>query len=151
MPLFLKLFSKFKINNHGAQFKFQRANMQTQFLFSKRKSLAWPGPNSRRLSHQCRSIKFAGLDYTVAKRKLFTFDNENEIANEDIEIKIPEIEVPNFYATIRTDNETVLGVVGKDYEVVQNIDAFSFFDAIVGGDGIQYETAGALGKGERSN
>src|SRR5690606_20882489 len=67
----------------------------------------------------------------------------------DPEIKIPEIEVPNFYATIRTDNETVLGVVGKDYEIVQNRDAFSFFDAIVGGDGIQYETAGALGKGER--
>ena len=78
-------------------------------------------------------LKFAGLDYTVAKRKLFKFDNENEIANEDIEIKIPEIEVPNFYATIRTDNETVLGVVGKDYEVVQNINAFSFFDSIVGG------------------
>ena len=42
-----------------------------------------------------------------------------------------------------------MGVVGKDYEIVQNIDAFSFFDSIVGGDGIQYETAGALGKGER--
>jgi len=96
------------------------------------------------------ALKFAGLDYTVAKRKLFTFDNENEAANEDIEIKIPEIEVPNYFATIRTDNENVLGVVGKDYEVVQNIDAFSFFDAIVGGDGIQYETAGALGKGERT-
>jgi phage/plasmid-like protein (TIGR03299 family) len=95
------------------------------------------------------ALKFAGLDYTVAKRKLFTFDNENEAANEDIEIKIPEIEVPNYFGTIRTDNETVLGVVGKDYEVIQNIDAFSFFDAIVGGDGIQYETAGALGKGER--
>lgn len=40
-------------------------------------------------------------------------------------------------------------MVGKDYEVVQNIDAFSFFDAIVGDDGIQYETACALGKGER--
>jgi phage/plasmid-like protein (TIGR03299 family) len=95
------------------------------------------------------ALQFAGLDYTVAKRKLFTFDSENEAANEDIEIKIPEIAVPNYFATIRTDNETVLGVVGKDYEVVQNIDAFSFFDAIVGGDGIQYETAGALGKGER--
>jgi len=33
--------------------------------------------------------------------------------------------------------------------VVQNVDAFSFFDAIVGGDGIMYETAGALGNGER--
>jgi phage/plasmid-like protein (TIGR03299 family) len=95
------------------------------------------------------ALKFAGLDYTVAKRKLFTFDNENETANEDTEIKIPEIEVPDFFATVRTDNESVLGVVGKDYEVVQNMDAFSFFDAIVGGDGIQYETAGALGKGER--
>ena len=96
------------------------------------------------------ALQFAGLDYTVAKRKLFTFDSEkNEAFNEDSEIRIPEIEVPDFYATIRTDNETVLGVVGKDYEVVQNMDAFSFFDAIVDGDGILYETAGALGKGER--
>jgi len=102
------------------------------------------------------ALKFADLDYTVAKRKLFTFDNENEGANEDTGIKIPEIpacradrEVPNYFVTIRTDNENILGVVGKDYEVIQNTDAFSFFDAIVGGDGIQYETAGALGKGER--
>ena len=87
------------------------------------------------------AIKFAGLDYIVEKRKLFTLNSENEN---------PEIEVPDFYATLRTDNDDVLGVVGKDYEVVQNEDAFSFFDAIVGGDdGIQYETAGALGKGER--
>src|SRR6185312_4039210 len=48
------------------------------------------------------------------------------------------------------DNHAVLGVVGKDYEIVQNVNAFEFFDAIVGcGDGILYETAGALGKGER--
>ena len=58
--------------------------------------------------------------------------------------------VPNNFATIRTDTEEVLGVVGKDYNIVQNIDAFSFFDSIVGGkDGILYETAGALGNGER--
>jgi phage/plasmid-like protein (TIGR03299 family) len=95
------------------------------------------------------ALKFAGLDFKVEKRKLFTYDNENQNGNPDTDIIIPEIEVPNFYATVRTDNETVLGVVGKDYEVVQNIDAFAFFDSIVGGDGIQYETAGALGKGER--
>ncbi len=95
------------------------------------------------------AIKFAQLDFTVEKRELFTYDNENQKANDDLDIKIPEIKVPDFYATLRTDTEQVLGVVGKDYEVVQNVDAFSFFDAIVGGDGIQYETAGALGKGER--
>ena len=96
------------------------------------------------------AIRFAGLDYKVEKRKLFTYDNENQNGIANTDIIIPEIEVPNYFATVRTDTEQVLGVVGKDYEVVQNEDAFSFFDAIVGGsDGIQYETAGALGKGER--
>ncbi|RAJ80094.1 phage/plasmid-like protein (TIGR03299 family) [Chitinophaga dinghuensis] len=100
------------------------------------------------------AIKFAGLDYTVEKRPLFTYDNEN-FANSQKEdahegnIIIPEIDVPNYYATVRTDNETVLGVVGREYEVVQNVDAFTFFDSIVDGDGIFYETAGALGQGER--
>jgi hypothetical protein len=93
------------------------------------------------------ALIFAGLDYTVEKRKLFTYDSENNDGDPDTDIIIPEIDVPNYYATIRTDTEEVLGVVGKDYQVVQNVDAFSFFDSIVGGDGIQYETAGALGKG----
>lgn len=95
------------------------------------------------------AIKHAGLDYTVEKRKLFTLDNDNQQGDPEETIIVPEIEVPGYFATLRTDTEQVLGVVGKDYEIVQNVDAFSFFDSIVGGDGIQYETAGALGKGER--
>ena len=95
------------------------------------------------------AIKHAGLDYTVEKRKLFTLDNDNQQDDPEETIIVPEIEVPGYFATMRTDTEQVLGVVGKDYEVVQNKDAFTFFDSIVGGDGIQYETAGALGKGER--
>lgn len=86
------------------------------------------------------ALQSAGLNYFVEKRKLFTHRNEYEN---------PQISVPDFYATLRADNNEVLGVVGKDYEVIQNVDAFNFFDAIVNGDGIQYETAGALGKGER--
>jgi phage/plasmid-like protein (TIGR03299 family) len=96
------------------------------------------------------AIQHAGLDYIVEKRPLFTYDTVNHIANPDTDIIIPEISVPNYFATVRADTEQVLGVVGNDYEVVQNRDAFSFFDAIVGGgDGILYETAGALGNGER--
>lgn len=84
------------------------------------------------------AIFHAGLDYEVEKRKLFTATLENS-----------SIEVPNYFSTVRTDNNAVLGVVGKDYQIVQNRDAFTFFDSIVGGDGILYETAGALGNGNR--
>lgn len=96
------------------------------------------------------AIRFAGLNYTVEKRPLFTFDTENHEGDPETDLLIPEIEVPNYFATIRKDTEQVLGIVGKDYQIVQNVDAFEFFDAIVGGgDGILYETAGALGNGER--
>lgn len=85
------------------------------------------------------ALQFAGLDFDVCKRpNIHRLDDGNEI-----------ISTSSFY-TYRPDTGTVLGDrLGKDYEVVQNADAFSFFDAIVEGDGIQYETAGALGKGEK--
>lgn len=96
------------------------------------------------------AIQFAGLDYTVEKRPLFTYDSENMNGNPGHDLLVPEVSVPGYFATVRTDSDTVLGVVGKEYQVIQNVDAFDFFDAIVGGsDGILYETAGALGKGER--
>jgi phage/plasmid-like protein (TIGR03299 family) len=116
-----------------------------QHSFFSVKEKAWHGLGQivQNYPTSIEAIKFAGLDYTVEKRKLFTY------ANSEMDIVIPEVEIPGFFATVRTDNDDVLGVVGKDYEVVQNIDAFSFFDSIVEGDGIQYETAGALGKGER--
>lgn len=127
-------------------------NEQTgQHSFFSVKEKAWHGLGQiiQDYPTSAEAIKHAGLDFIVEKQKLFTFDNENHNGNPDTDIIIPEIEVPGYFATMRTDTEQVLGVVGKDYEVVQNRDAFSFFDAIVGGDGIQYETAGALGKGER--
>lgn len=85
------------------------------------------------------ALKFAGLDFTVEKRPILTPD---PITGENAEIK-------THFATLRTDTNQVLGVVGKDYQIVQNTDAFTFFDEIVGGEGIMYETAGALGNGER--
>ena len=97
-------------------------------------------PNSKE------ALIYAGLDYEVVKRKIYTHDGE---IGKGMDFLIRDIEIPNHQATVRTDTNQVLGVVGKDYEIVQNVDAFAFFDSIVGGDGIQYETAGALGNGER--
>lgn len=123
-----------------------------KYSFMSVKEKAWHGLGQVVDRHPTSSeaIQFAGLDYIVEKRPLFTFDTENFTGDPDSDIIIPEIAVPNYFATVRADTEDVLGVVGNDYEVVQNRDAFTFFDAIVGGgDGIIYETCGALGKGER--
>lgn len=56
-------------------------------------------------------------------------------------------------ANVRSDNEFALGIVGKDYGIVQNTDAFDFIDMLTsgtcGGDTPTIETAGVLGNGER--
>lgn len=110
------------------------------------KEKAWHGlgqivdqyPNSKD------AISHAGLDYQVEKAELTALVKNS--SNKQVSGSAP---VPGYFATMRTDNNAVLGVVGKDYQIVQNRDAFTFFDSIVGNDGILYETAGALGKGER--
>lgn len=118
-------------------------NDQTgQYSFFSVKETAWHGlgqivqeyPNSKE------ALRFAGLDYEVSK-----LPNRHAIPGQ------PEIISDTSFFTYRTDTNQILGdSVGRDYKVVQNADAFSFFDAIVDGeDGILYETAGALGKGER--
>jgi len=96
------------------------------------------------------AVKCAGLDFEVIKSPLYTHGTGVTIGN-DGEIKEGgNILLPGNFATMRTDTNQVFGVVGKDYQIVQNADAFGFFDAIVGGgEGILYETAGALGNGER--
>ena len=85
------------------------------------------------------ALQFAGLDFEVKKMpNIHRIGVDKELVSE------------SSFFTYRTDNDAILGDrIGKYYNVVQNTDAFAFFDAIVGGDGILYETAGALGKGER--
>lgn len=127
-------------------------NSQKHAFFSVREK-AWHGLGTivDKYPTSAEALKFAGLDYTVVKRPLFTLDNlNNEFRHGELLTAEAGVEVSNFFATMRTDSEQVLGVVGRDYSVVQNVDAFSFFDSIVGGgEGIEYEAAGALGNGER--
>ena len=84
------------------------------------------------------AIVAAGLDYKVEKRPISFADNHNSYER-----------IPDMYATVRMDTMQPLGVVGKWYEPLQNVDAFSFFDSLVGKGEAIYHTAGALGKGEK--
>lgn len=84
------------------------------------------------------AIKLGGLDYTVEKRPLF--------------IQAPDqtlVEVPGHFSNVRTDTNQPLGVVKSRYTIVQNKDAFGFFDSIIEKGEAIFETAGALGAGER--
>ena len=81
------------------------------------------------------AIQAAGLDFNVVKKTLTT--------------TAPDLPVVGHYATVRTDNLQVLGVVGSRYEPIQNRDAFTTFDELVGEGEAIYHTAGVLGKGER--
>ncbi len=122
-------------------------NEQTgQYSFFSVKEKAWHGLGKivQDYPTSAEALKFAGLDYEVTKDDIYTTTYNAEGQAMDFNQR-----VKTHFATMRPDTGDVLGIVGKDYEIVQNRDAFSFFDAIVGGQGIQYETAGALGKGER--
>ena len=126
-------------------------NKQTgKYSFFSVQQPAWHGLGQVVEEHPCSSeaIKHAGLDYEVVKSPLFTRREGLSVTKDGEVAEHNDIAVPDQFATLRTDTNQVLGVVGKDYQIVQNSDAFSFFDAIVGGgDGILYETAGALGAG----
>lgn len=88
------------------------------------------------------ALELAQLDYNVIKTFMFVEgldDNNNTV----------KITVPNKYATVREDNGEILGIVGNDYKVLQNTEAFEFFDGIIGDKYAMFETAGALGNGNR--
>jgi phage/plasmid-like protein (TIGR03299 family) len=81
------------------------------------------------------AIELAGLNYEVEKQKLY--------------VQSPLRVVPNQFATVRTDNKEILGIVGKNYEILQNKEAFDFLDDVVGG-GAKFETAGGYRGGRAS-
>lgn len=56
---------------------------------------------------------------------------------------------PNAYGTFRTDNNIPLGVVKQKYEVIQNRDAFSFFDNAIGKGEAVWDKAGCFDDGRK--
>lgn len=60
-------------------------------------------------------------------------------------------ELSEYFANMRSDTNTALGIVKGRYKVVQNVEAFDFVDEIVGNGEteVHYETAGSLFNGKR--
>lgn len=81
------------------------------------------------------AIQLGGLDYEVAAKKIQVSGS----------LKV----INGYKANVRTDTGDVLGIVTDAYHIVQNREAFGFFDSIVDKGEAIYQTAGALGKGEK--
>ncbi|MGH7571550.1 MAG: DUF932 domain-containing protein [Gemmatimonadota bacterium] len=87
------------------------------------------------------AIRVARLDYRVEKRPLYAMTPSGPVR------------VPGRFAIARRDrgkpDGPIFGIVGQGYRPLQNVEAFGFFDGIVGPGRAIYHTAGALGQGER--
>jgi len=129
--------------------------------FASKKQLAWHGLGQvvdAMTSEE--AIKLGGLDYRVGLAPLYAGVNSLEKleTKDHVNVLRTGIEKPEFmsmeemtsnYATYRKDTKQIFGIVGSRYEVIQNSEAFDFFDSIVGEGHATYETVGALGKGEQ--
>lgn len=91
---------------------------------------------SKELMTSEQAIEKAGLDFTVEKRRL-SFLTKKGITDVD------------SFATVRTDTEQCLGVVGDRYHPVQNREAFSFFDVLVHEGEAIYDRAISIDNGAR--
>lgn len=79
------------------------------------------------------AIRLAGLDWAVVQEPIYTDSNRP---------------VEGYRANVRSTDRKVLGVVSDRYRVVQNMEAFSFTDELLG-RGVRYETAGSLQEGRK--
>ena len=75
----------------------------------------------------------AGLDWRVEQKDVYTGDGSL---------------IPGYKVNLRSTDNAALGIVSDRYKVVQNEDAFQFTDDLLG-EGVTYETAGALQGGKK--
>jgi phage/plasmid-like protein (TIGR03299 family) len=92
------------------------------------------------------AIQASGLAWRVEREPIAVDRGEAATVDDWWEPRCEEI--PGFYATVRQDTRTVLGIVGERYRIVQNEEAFQFVDQLLGTE-LHFETAGSLHGGRR--
>jgi len=115
-------------------------------MFSVRE-MPWHGLGTV-LDHYPGSIKEAlelsGLDWNIVQKPvhqpMVTTVGGHELTTYQ--------EVPNYFMNVREDTSDVMGVVTERYKPIQNHEAFSFMDNLIGSQ-MHYETAGSLYNGKK--
>lgn len=136
-------------------------NGVASFVENGKKEIAWHGLGKQfdRPLFVAEAIKECRADYNVSLQPIVALTPElvEAMSNEKM---INAGDLFNYLiagkrATMRTDQNKALGIVGDSYGIVQNIDAFKFVDLICTGKLADrdhtpvIETAGVLGHGER--
>ncbi len=108
------------------------ANVETMFYVREK---PWHGLGTRieEAPTSADALVYAGLDWTVEQKNIYAGDGSL---------------IPGYKVNTRSTDNAALGIVSDRYKVVQNEDAFSFTDDLLG-EGVTYETAGSLQGGRK--
>ena len=108
------------------------ANVESMF-YTRKKPWYGLGVQVQEAPESKDALRLAGLDWKVYQREVYTDSG---------------IKIEGYRANVRNTDNKVLGVVTERYKIVQNEEAFSFTDALLG-KGVRYETAGSLQEGKK--
>ncbi len=92
------------------------------------------------------ALQLSGMNWDVG---LHPYTSVDGIPMGEPDINAPWGFRPSRYMIVREDTRAVLGECSTEYYPVQNRDNFKLLDQLVGKGEAVYETAGAIGKGER--
>lgn len=108
------------------------ANVESMFYV---RETPWHGLGTRvsEAPTSSEALTLAGLNWNVMQEPIYT-------GNDDL--------IEGYKANVRDKDRKVLGVVTDRYKVIQNAEAFSFTDELLG-EGVRYETAGSLQGGKK--
>ena len=108
------------------------ANVETMF-YTREKPWHGLGTMVAEAPESREALRLAELDWRVLQEPVYTENNEL---------------IAGYRVNVRDRDRKVLGVVTDRYKVVQNEEAFTFTDTLLG-EGVRYETAGSLQEGKR--
>lgn len=108
------------------------ANVETMF-YTRQKPWHGLGTKVEEAPTSTDALQLAGLDWQVIQEPIYTDTGER---------------ISGYKANVRDSDRKVLGVVTDRYKIIQNQEAFAFTDSLLG-EGVRYETAGALQEGKK--